>query len=116
MVLHTGRVRDFQTEQDPEIDTFLYRELLYQAAIQRAGASSLETLDDLFQALESLTKRRMHEGSRLTILGAGDGLEALAAITCTQRTKEALTSKSSRSPNGLLALTPFLSTIRPYRH
>jgi acetyltransferase len=79
MVLHTGRVRDFQTEQDPEIDTFLDRELLYQAAIERAGASSLDTLDDLFQALESLTKRRMHEGSRLTILGAGDGLEALAA-------------------------------------
>lgn len=79
MVLHTGRVRDFQTEQDPEIDTFLDRELLYQAAIERAGASSLDTLDDLFQALESLTKRRMHEGSRLTILGGGDGLEALAA-------------------------------------
>lgn len=79
MVLHTGRVRDFQTEQDPEIDTFLDRELLYQAAIERAGASSLDTLDDLFQALESLTKHRLHDGTRLTILGAGDGLEALAA-------------------------------------
>ncbi len=79
MVLHTGRVRDFQTEQDPAIDTFLDRELLYQAAINRAGASSLDTLDDLFQALESLTKRRTHDGHRLAIIGAGDGLEALAA-------------------------------------
>ena len=79
MVLHTGRVRDFQTEQDPEIETFLDRELLYQAAINRAGASSLDTLDDLFQALESLTKRRTHDGHRLAIVGAGDGLEALAA-------------------------------------
>jgi acyl-CoA synthetase (NDP forming)/RimJ/RimL family protein N-acetyltransferase len=79
MVLHTGRVRDFQTEQDPAIDTFLDRELLYQAAINRAGASSLDTLDDLFQALESLIKRRTHDGNRLAIIGAGDGLEALAA-------------------------------------
>lgn len=79
MVLHTGSVRDFQTEQDPEVETFLDRELLYRAAIERSGASSLDTLDDLFQALESLTKRRLHEGSRLTIIGAGDGLEALAA-------------------------------------
>lgn len=79
MVLHTGRVRDFQTEQDPEEDTFLDRELLYQAAITRSGASTLNTLDDLFQSLESLTKRRVHDGHRLLILGAGDGLEALAA-------------------------------------
>jgi acetyltransferase len=79
MVLHTGRVRDFQTEQDPEDETFLDRELLYQAAITRSGASTLNTLDDLFQGLESLTKRRVHDGHRLMILGSGDGLEALAA-------------------------------------
>ena len=79
MVLHTGRVRDFQTEQDPEEETFLDRELLYQAAITRSGASTLNTLDDLFQGLESLTKRRVHDGHQLLILGAGDGLEALAA-------------------------------------
>lgn len=79
MVLHTGRVREFQTEQDPEAQDFLDRELLYQAAIARAGASSLNTLDDLFQSLESLNKKRTHEGQRLLILGAGDGLEALAA-------------------------------------
>ncbi len=79
MVLHTGRVREFQTEQDPEAPDFLDRELLYQAAIARAGASSLNTLDDLFQSLESLNKRRTHDGQRLLILGAGDGLEALAA-------------------------------------
>lgn len=79
MVLHTGRVREFQTEQDPEASDFLDRELLYQAAIARAGASSLNTLDDLFQSLESLNKKRTHDGLRLLILGAGDGLEALAA-------------------------------------
>lgn len=79
MVLHTGRVRDFQTEQDPEETELLDRELLYRAAIERAGASALDTLDDCFQALESLTKRKPHEGRHLTILGPGDGLEALAA-------------------------------------
>jgi acetyltransferase len=79
MVLHTGRVRDFQTEQDPENAELLDRELLYRAAIERAGASALDTLDDCFQALESLTKRKPHEGRHLTILGPGDGLEALAA-------------------------------------
>ena len=65
MVLHTGSVRDFQTEQDPEVETILDRELLYRAAIERSGASSLDTLDDLFQALESLTKRRLHRGQSI---------------------------------------------------
>ncbi|WP_286237661.1 GNAT family N-acetyltransferase [Neptuniibacter halophilus] len=51
---------------------------VYDAALRRAGVVRVETSDELFNALETLTRMKPMRGERLAILSNGTGLNALA--------------------------------------
>lgn len=51
---------------------------VYDAALRRAGVVRVETSDELFNALETLTRMKPMRGERLAILSNGTGPNALA--------------------------------------
>ena len=51
---------------------------VYDAAIRRAGMLRVRSLEELFEAVESLTAGRLPDGNRLAILSNGGGLGVLA--------------------------------------
>ena len=59
-------------------------ELVFDAAIRRAGMLRVHSTDDLFDAVETLARRRPQRGERLAVLtnSAGLGLIAADALAC----------------------------------
>ncbi len=54
---------------------------VYEAALRRAGWVSIDTLGDLFEAVEAMARVRSLRGESLTILGNGHGLGRIAGDT-----------------------------------
>lgn len=54
---------------------------VHEAALRRAGWVSIDTLGDLFEAIEGLARVRPLRGESLTILGNGHGLGRIAGET-----------------------------------
>ncbi len=54
---------------------------VYEAALRRSGWVSIDTLGDLFEAVEAMARARPLRGERLTILGNGHGLGRIAGDT-----------------------------------
>ena len=52
---------------------------VYEAAFRRAGLLSVDSLDAMFAAVETLGRQRPFPGHRLAVLGNGRGIAALAA-------------------------------------
>ena len=75
VVLHTGR------REPPETHTgaLARPDAVYEAAFRRAGLLSVDSLDALFAAAETLRRQRPFPGRRLMILANGRGIGALAA-------------------------------------
>lgn len=53
-------------------------DLVYDAALRRAGVVRVETSDELFNALETLTRMKPMRGERIAIVSNGTGPNALA--------------------------------------
>lgn len=58
---------------------------VYEAAFRRAGLLSVDSLDAMFSAVETLGRQRPFPGHRLAILGNGGGIGALAADRLAER-------------------------------
>ncbi|WP_430911248.1 bifunctional acetate--CoA ligase family protein/GNAT family N-acetyltransferase [Methylobacterium sp. sgz302541] len=79
VVLRTGRhVREGRS---PETHTgaLARPDAVYEAAFRRAGLLTVEDLDEMFSAVETLGRQRPFPGRRLAILTNGRGIGALAA-------------------------------------
>ncbi|MET0323207.1 MAG: GNAT family N-acetyltransferase [Duganella sp.] len=59
-------------------------DLVFDAAIRRAGMLRVHSTDDLFDAVETLARRRPQRGERLAILTNGGGLGLIAADALAQ--------------------------------
>ncbi|PIU07193.1 bifunctional acetate--CoA ligase family protein/GNAT family N-acetyltransferase [Methylobacterium sp. CG09_land_8_20_14_0_10_71_15] len=60
-------------------------EAVYEAAFRRAGLLAVADLDEMFSAVETLSRQRPFPGRRLAILSNGHGIGALAANRLTER-------------------------------
>ena len=63
----------------------------FDAAIARSGAVRVDSFDDLFSAVESLSAPRMPRGEQLGIVTNGPGLAMLAADACASHDVEMVT-------------------------
>ena len=87
--------------------------LVYDAALRRAGAVRVETSDQLYNALETLSRMKPMRGERLAIVCNGMGPAALAADRflksggqLAQITEETNTALSDLLPGGWLGQNP----------
>jgi len=66
--------------RDPAPDA----DLVFDAAVRRAGMLRVSSTEDLFDAVETLARARPHRGERMAVLtnGAGLGLIAADALAC----------------------------------
>lgn len=66
-------------KSDTELAPGIYDDdMVYDAALRRAGVVRVETSDELFNALETLTRMKPMRGERLAIVSNGAGPNALA--------------------------------------
>lgn len=77
LVLKSNIIQDgrYSVELAPGVDD---EDKVYDAALRRAGAVRVETSDQLFNALETLSRMKPMRGERLAILCNGMGPNALA--------------------------------------
>ncbi len=77
LVLKSDVIRDQQVESNtaPGIDD---EDQVYDAALRRAGAVRVDTSDELFNALETLSRMKPMRGERLAIVSNGMGPISLA--------------------------------------
>ncbi|MGU3536351.1 bifunctional acetate--CoA ligase family protein/GNAT family N-acetyltransferase [Methylobacterium sp. A54F] len=81
VVLRTGRHLAEGPAQRPETHTgaLARPDAVYAAAFRRAGLLAVESLDEMFSAVETVGRQRPFPGTRLAILTNGRGVGALAA-------------------------------------
>ena len=75
VVMKSRRVAESVTQRGPEL---LYSDLVYDAVFQRAGVLRVNRSDELFNALETLTRMRRLFGERLAVICNGIGPALLA--------------------------------------
>lgn len=110
LVLKSNIIQDgrYSVELAPGVDD---EDRVYDAALRRAGAVRVETSDQLFNALETLSRMKPMRGERLALLCNGMGPNALACdrllrkqgklADITEPTREALAELLPGGWNGL---------------
>jgi acetyltransferase len=80
---------------------------VYDAAIRRAGMLRVFSTEDLFGAVETLTRAKPMSGERLTILtnGGGPGVMATDALICSDGKLAAISEETTRQLDGILPAT-----------
>jgi acetyl-CoA synthetase (ADP-forming)/acetyltransferase len=73
-------------------------DLVFDAAIRRAGMLRVQSTEDLFDAVETLARQRPQRGERLAVLtnGGGLGLIAADALACTGAQLAALSADTRK--------------------
>ncbi|CAA2137462.1 bifunctional acetate--CoA ligase family protein/GNAT family N-acetyltransferase [Methylobacterium bullatum] len=79
LVLRTGRHAAPLRHTVTHTGALARPDAVYEAAFRRAGLLSVDGLDAMFSAVETLGRQRPFPGQRLAILGNGEGIGALAA-------------------------------------
>ncbi|WP_375464589.1 bifunctional acetate--CoA ligase family protein/GNAT family N-acetyltransferase [uncultured Methylobacterium sp.] len=80
VVLRTGRhVRGDRAAPETHTGALARPEAVYEAAFRRAGLLTVQGLDEMFSAVETLGRQRPFPGRRLAILANGRGIGLLAA-------------------------------------
>ena len=79
VVLRTGRHTAPQRHTQTHTGALARPDAVYEAAFRRAGLLSVDNLDAMFSAVETLGRQRPFPGKRLAILANGRGIGALAA-------------------------------------
>ncbi len=79
VVLRAGRHRAPTRHVVTHTGALARPDAVYEAAFRRAGLLSVDSLDAMFAAVETLGRQRPFPGHRLAILGNGRGIAALAA-------------------------------------
>ncbi|KQP34339.1 GCN5 family acetyltransferase [Methylobacterium sp. Leaf102] len=79
VVLRAGRHRAPTRHVVTHTGALARPDAVYEAAFRRAGLLSVDSLDAVFAAVETLGRQRPFPGHRLAILGNGRGIAALAA-------------------------------------
>ncbi|WP_336485901.1 bifunctional acetate--CoA ligase family protein/GNAT family N-acetyltransferase [Methylobacterium nigriterrae] len=79
VVLRTGRHEAESRPVRTHTGALAKPDAVYRAAFRRAGLLSVEDLDEMFSAVETLGRQRPFPGKRLAILTNGRGIGALAA-------------------------------------
>ncbi|MCJ2080700.1 GNAT family N-acetyltransferase [Methylobacterium sp. J-090] len=79
VVLRAGRHRAPTRHSVTHTGALARPDAVYEAAFRRAGLLSVDSLDAMFAAVETLGRQRPFPGHRLAILGNGRGIAALAA-------------------------------------
>jgi acetyltransferase len=80
---------------------------VYDAAIRRAGMLRVFSTEDLFGAVETLTRAKPMSGERLTILtnGGGPGVMATDALICSDGKLAAISEETTRQLDAILPAT-----------
>lgn len=79
VVLRTGRHQSDLRHCATHTGALARPDAVYEAAFRRAGLLSVDNLDAMFSAVETLGRQRPFPGKRLAILANGNGIGALAA-------------------------------------
>ena len=79
VILRAGRHRASPRRSITHTGALARPDAVYEAAFRRAGLLSVDSLDAMFSAVETLGRQRPFPGQRLAILGNGRGIGALAA-------------------------------------
>lgn len=79
VVLRTGRHEPQEETPQTHTGALARPDAVYAAALRRAGLLSVDTLDEMFSAAETLRRQRPFPGRRLMIVANGRGIGALAA-------------------------------------
>ena len=79
VILRAGRHRAPARHATTHTGALARPDAVYEAAFRRAGLLSVDSLDAMFSAVETLGRQRPFPGHRLAILGNGRGIAALAA-------------------------------------
>ncbi|WP_310621169.1 bifunctional acetate--CoA ligase family protein/GNAT family N-acetyltransferase [Flexibacterium corallicola] len=79
IVIRSGASRDANTYGDTHGGHLASNDLVYDAALQRAGVLRVDDLDEMFHAVETVTRIPPPKGKRLAIIANGRSLATLAA-------------------------------------
>ena len=78
LVIKSGRTMEAQGDPDVFTPGLINRDPIYNAAFSRAGMVRVDNSEELFDALETLTRMRPVRGGRLAIISNGLGPSMLA--------------------------------------
>lgn len=78
LVIKSGRSTEAQSDSDQVTPGILNRDQVFQAVFERAGMVRVDNSEELFDALETLTRFRTTKGNRLAIISNGLGPSMLA--------------------------------------
>lgn len=78
LVIKSGRSTEAQSDADKLTPGLTNRDQVYQAVFERAGMVRVDNSEELFDALETLTRFRTTKGNRLAIISNGLGPSMLA--------------------------------------
>ncbi|MEX2450428.1 MAG: bifunctional acetate--CoA ligase family protein/GNAT family N-acetyltransferase [Rhodospirillales bacterium] len=78
LVIKSGRVAEGAKAAHSHTGALAGSDDVYDAAIRRAGMLRVDTVEDLFSAVETLARARPLDGERLAILSNGGGIGVLA--------------------------------------
>lgn len=81
IVLKSGRVAEGAKAAASHTGALAGSDDVFDAAVRRAGMLRVDTVEDLFDAVETLGRARMPRGDRLTILTNGGGPGVMATDT-----------------------------------
>jgi acetyltransferase len=79
LVMKSRRVPASREQPEPATPGLADGDVVYDAALRRAGVLRVERLDEVFNALETLTRMRHLQGERLAVLCNGIGPALLAS-------------------------------------
>ncbi|WP_068088363.1 bifunctional acetate--CoA ligase family protein/GNAT family N-acetyltransferase [Polycladidibacter stylochi] len=79
IIIRSGSSRDQQPQGVTHSGRLATRDAVYDAALQRAGVLRVDDLDEMFEAVETVTRVKPPSGKRLSILANGRSLATLAA-------------------------------------
>ncbi len=105
IVVKAGRSRQGQKAAASHTGALAGSDLVYEAAIARAGMLRVDTLQQLFLAAETLTRFRSNRSDQLTILTNGGGAGVMAADAAEHAEME-LTVLDSETLKALDAVLP----------
>jgi len=105
VVVKAGRSQQGQRAAASHTGALAGSDLVYDAAIARAGMLRVDTLQDLFLAAETLTRFRTNTSNTLTVLTNGGGAGVMAADAAAQAGVE-LTRLSDATLQRLDAVLP----------
>jgi acetyltransferase len=79
IVIRTGASRDRRSRGDTVVSRLAYPDAVYDAAFRRAGLLRVETLDALFEAVETVTRLKPVIARRVALVANGTSLSMLGA-------------------------------------